>query len=905
MVSLKNNSVTPLKLKIFFFLILFLFLPVCAFAQSASVTWELSSNTSVTQTVGKIIGHEEYLSNMDVHDYSQVDGVTGLSQGTIITGGLWPAETSQNDARYIQFAVSVKPGITFNIDSVSFYYAGRGGHNVKINVAFATDSNFINSIKLNPKNSPISNSDNVPTMLYYNFPIAGHSISYPQTFYVRIFPWYTLSLYTKYVCLHDFKIIGTTLGKVIPVEPIVSTSEPTDISITKALCGGTVLYDGDADITERGICLNNTGNPTINDNKVIVGSGLGDFSKTINGLTKNTKYYLRAYAINSAGTGYGNEDSLTTLNNLSSPTVITIGSTKNIGTTVFCYGNVTQWGGTEISERGFCYNTSGNPTITDQRDWVEGNTGKYSITFTKLKSNTTFYFRAYAKNLLGTGYGNEIKIDIPSTLKNSFADGIHKDTQAIQDAIDSCSNIGGGIVKLENGIYLTAPIELKSNVTLEVDVSAKIIASQDYADFYPIGFDSTGGKFPTSLRPLITSNYADNIKITGKGIIDGRGEPWWNDYNLGVISIRPRLIQINHGNHIYLKNITLKNSPQFHFVPSWCVDVVVDSVTILSPGDSPNTDGIDPATSHKVRITNCYIDTGDDNVAIKSGSHDPNYPNAGSSDIIISDCTFLHGHGVSIGSETNGGVDSMLVTNCTFTGTDNGIRIKSNRTRGGNVRNVTYSDLTMNRVKYPILFSEYYPDLPDQNDPAQSITSTTPYYHNITVKNLTATNCNVGGLIIGLPETPMTQIRLLNVNISANTGLKIRNATVDTSNFKITVNSGSSIIFERNGLFTDVETNQNQLSPASFKLYQNYPNPFNPVTKIKYSVPFVETHRDASVQLKIYNIVGQEVATLVNEKERPGIYEITFNASYLPSGIYFYKLQAGSFSETKKLVFIK
>ena len=218
--------------KLFSFLVVIYFLTFSnfLFAQQASVTWELSSSTNVTQTIGNIIGHDEYLSNMEVHDYSQVAGVTGLSQGTIITGGLWPAETSQNNDRYIQFAVSIKPGITFNIDSISFFYAGRGGHNLKINVAFATDSGFSNSIQLNPAGSPISNSDNAPTMLYYKFPITGHSISYPQTFYIRIFPWYTLSLYTKYVCLHDFKIIGTASGQVIPVLPIVSTLKPTDIS---------------------------------------------------------------------------------------------------------------------------------------------------------------------------------------------------------------------------------------------------------------------------------------------------------------------------------------------------------------------------------------------------------------------------------------------------------------------------------------------------------------------------------------------------------------------------------------------------------------------------------------------------------------------------------------------------
>ena len=889
------------------FLIFYLAFSSFSFPQQASVTFELSSNTNVSKTIGSVIGHEEYLSNMEVHDYSQVAGVTGYSQGSIITGGLWPGESSQNDDRYIQFAVSVKPGITFNIDSVSFYYAARGGHAMKINIAFATDSNFTNSFQLNPTGVPISNSDNVPTMMYYSYPIISRSIDYTETFYIRIFPWYTTSLYTKYVCLHDVRISGTTSGEVIPVKPIVSTTPTTDISLTSALSGGKVLLGGDAEVTSRGVCWNTAGSPTINDNKTVDGNGLGTFSSTLTGLTSNHKYYVRAYATNSVGTGYGEQDSLTTLLALSAPTVITVDSTKSIGTTVFCHGDVTQWGGTILIERGFCYNTTGNPTINDKRIWISGSTGEYSILLLKLMNSTKYYLRAYATNSLGTGYGVIKEIYIPETLKGAHADGINKDTDAIQEAIDSCTNAGGGLVHFENGIYLTAPFEIKSNVTLQIDSTAKIIASQEPYDFYPIGFDTTGGVTPSSLRPLIISDYADNISIIGKGIIDGRGEPWWNAFNIGLITKRPRLIQLNHGKHIRLENITLKNSPQFHFVPSWCVDVVVDKVTILSPADAPNTDGIDPVTSHNVRITNCYIDTGDDNVAIKSGYNDPSYPNAGSSDIIVSDCTFLHGHGVSIGSETNGGVDSMLVTNCTFEGTDNGIRIKSDRTRGGDVRNITYSNLTMDKVKYPILFSEYYPSIPDDSDPAQPITSKTPYFHNVTVENLTAANSTYGGIIIGLPETPMTQIRLLNVNISANTGLRIRNAEVDTSNFKVIVNSGASIIFEKNGVLTDLARSENHSSPKSFELYQNYPNPFNPTTKIKYSIPAsINPSREGTlVQLKIYDILGREIKNLVNEKQNPGTYEVTLNASDLPSGIYFYRLQAGSFTETKKIVLIK
>ena len=104
---------------------------------------------------------------------------------------------------------------------------------------------------------------------------------------------------------------------------------------------------------------------------------------------------------------------------------------------------------------------------------------------------------------------------------------------------------------------------------------------------------------------------------------------------------------------------------------------------------------------------------------------------------------------------------------------------------------------------------------------------------------------------------------------------------------------------------TAVKENSSQNSPETFSLYQNYPNPFNPTTKIKYSIPFVETGYIPSVQLKVYDILGREIATLVNKKQQPGNYEVDFNGTDLPSGIYIYKLRMGDFLQTKKMTLIK
>ena len=562
--------------------IILLVLPILFFtkplsAQTASVRWSLTANQKVSEINGSVIGETERLSDMIIHDYSSVPGgIENICQRTTITGEYWPAETNQNDSRYIQFVLSVKPGITFNIDTISMYYAGMGGHQMKINIAYSTDSNFAASTQLNPPGVPVAISDNTPSLSLLVYKI-NKAVSYGQKFYLRIYPWYTLYLTTKYVCLQNLVISGTTSGQVIPVLPVVSTSEVKNISTTTAVCGGNISLDGDAEVTNKGVCWNLKGSPTINDYKTSDGKGLGIFVSTLTGLENDTKYYVRAYAINSVGTAYGNEDSLVTRSSLSAPVIVTKDSVKVVGTSAYFGGELVDWGGSNIIEQGICFNTTGNPDINSQKLIDTSNSSKFNIIAFALKNSTLYYERAFARNALGTSYGEIKDVTIPSVLNGAYADGIHKDTKILQEAIDSCSNIGGGIVHLMNGIYYSAPLVLKSNVTLHVDSTAEMLASADRLDYYPAGFDTSGGRTPTSVTNFITSSYADNITITGKGIIDGNGKPWWDAYNAGTLTKRPRLIQLNHGKHILVEDITLKNSPQFHFVPSWCTTLRLHS----------------------------------------------------------------------------------------------------------------------------------------------------------------------------------------------------------------------------------------------------------------------------------------------------------------------------------------
>lgn len=385
----------------------------------------------------------------------------------------------------------------------------------------------------------------------------------------------------------------------------------------------------------------------------------------------------------------------------------------------------------------------------------------------------------------------------------AIGDGKSIDSVAIQRAIDECGRAGGGIVRLTAGTYLSRPLTLRSKTTLLLDREATIKATDDPKDYLPseVSWDEVlNGTRRGPFTPFIGGRDLTDVAISGRGTIDGSGAKWWvpaEEARLktpGYTLPRPNLIVLNRCKNLRLSGVRLINSPKFHFVPTECEDVLVEDVTILAPETAANTDGIDPSRCRNVTITRCTIDTGDDNIALKSGQKVPGREFA-CDNIVVTDCVFRHGHGVSIGAETVGGVRGLVVKNCRFENTENGIRIKSRRDRGGLVQDITYADLTMTNVYPAISIAAYYQDSSQAkvptNDPPQSITSTTPFFRNIVISNLTATSTRNAGLIVGLPESCVTNVVLENVRIAAETGLTVVNATgVRFRNVKIEVQKG-------------------------------------------------------------------------------------------------------------------
>jgi polygalacturonase len=385
-------------------------------------------------------------------------------------------------------------------------------------------------------------------------------------------------------------------------------------------------------------------------------------------------------------------------------------------------------------------------------------------------------------------------------------DGKTLDTEAIQKALDACAKAGGGTVRIPAGTYLSQPLTLGDKTTLQLDEGAVVLASPDHKHFMKQPGDWLAAKSSGDFKPLLTGKDLTDIAITGKGAIDGNGSVWWEEAEKarqkksGYTLPRPNLFTLQRCKNIKITGITLRNAPKFHFVPSECEDLLVDGVTVLAPEHAANTDGIDPSNCRNVNFIRCTFDVGDDDIAIKSGKKVEGRE-FGCENLTVTDSTFKHGHGMSIGSEVVGGVRNLVVKNCTFEDTDNGLRIKSRRdpTKGGGVENITYENCTLKNCHPAISIMCYYQDSTHdkfpKDDPAQPVTATTPKFRNITIRNVTGNSTVAVGYIVGLPESPIENVLLENVTLAGKEGLNIAYAKgVTLKNVKITPESGEPFL---------------------------------------------------------------------------------------------------------------
>ena len=367
-------------------------------------------------------------------------------------------------------------------------------------------------------------------------------------------------------------------------------------------------------------------------------------------------------------------------------------------------------------------------------------------------------------------------------------DGVTLDTTALQKAIDDCAASGGGVVRLAGAAkFVSAPLVLKSHITLEIAEGTTLEGSTNHEDYPEIEVFREKGR-----QSLLSATNAEDITIRGGGVIDGRGESWW----VNPHQTRPRLIVFDHSKHVLIENVTVENSPSWQIVPYYSDDVTFRNMRILAPLPAGhNTDGIDPFSSGHVLIDHVTIDTGDDNVAIKSGQPGSAGPDAPSHDITVRDCVFLKGHGMSVGSEVAGGVQHVRVERVTFNGTTQGIRLKSGRDRGGDLSDFMYKDITMEGVGTAVQITDYY-----GGDRAGAVTASaapvtrlTPVFDGIHIENLKVTGAKVALDIEGLPEAPIKNLVLDNVQIEAAKAGRIFYAQAQSRGLKVVPQDGQPL----------------------------------------------------------------------------------------------------------------
>jgi polygalacturonase len=409
--------------------------------------------------------------------------------------------------------------------------------------------------------------------------------------------------------------------------------------------------------------------------------------------------------------------------------------------------------------------------------------------------------------------------------KVAEADENKLDTDRIQKAMDGCKS--GMAVELkvqgENNAFLTGPLELRSGVTLLVDEGVTLYGSREpkvYEMKLPDAPANAPIKCGTSLprpgrfgqeagmaqvarlrrggcRPLISAVNVTDAAIMGDGTIDGRGYAkllgkdfsWWEMARKAEpkddIYFSTRLIVASHADGLVLYRITLHNSPNFHVSVNGTNGFTAWGVHLLTPVDKKydarNTDGIDPGNSTNVTVAHSWIDNGDDNIAVKSGT----------THMSVLDNHFYTGHGMSIGSETVGQA-YLLVDGLTEDHTSSGIRIKSNVTRGGAIHDLVYRNVCMRGVANPIAISPYYTNQTTEGfvDPGYTGTNI-PDYKKIVLENIYATTPG-DVLIAGLNDEHRTQVALRGVTVSGITRAQVHLAFDDL----VTIPPGTNLPLE-------------------------------------------------------------------------------------------------------------
>ena len=377
----------------------------------------------------------------------------------------------------------------------------------------------------------------------------------------------------------------------------------------------------------------------------------------------------------------------------------------------------------------------------------------------------------------------------------AIGDGKTLCTDAFAKAFEALTAKGGGKLVVPQGVWYTGPITLLSHTELHLEAGAVILFSDDMELYPTITTTYEGGAWKKCQSPISAYKQTD-IAITGNGLIDGSGDSWrplkrakvtdgqWKkmtsksgtfvNENLwepadNRSNMRPVMVNLIECKSILVKDVVIQNPPAWNLHPLMCEDITIDHVTLRSPAYGQNGDALDLESCRNALVLNSVFDAGDDCICLKSGKDEEGRKRGmPTENIVVRGCTVYNGHGgFVVGSEMSGGVRNILVENCQFVGTGNGLRFKSCRGRGGIVENIYVRGISMANIEDAAITFDMYYGKRDPNEIVPPVDESTPIFRKIEISNISCRGAKEGLHFRGLPEMPIQDVRLSNINIIA------------------------------------------------------------------------------------------------------------------------------------------
>ncbi|MFB6317498.1 glycosyl hydrolase family 28 protein [Saccharicrinis sp. FJH54] len=488
-------------------------------------------------------------------------------------------------------------------------------------------------------------------------------------------------------------------------------------------------------------------------------------------------------------------------------------------------------------------------------------------------------------------------------------------TAAFKSAIQACSDAGGGRVIVPEGIYRTGAIHLLSNVNLHVTVNATIKFSTNPEDYLPVVYTRFEGTECYNYSPCIYAFEQTNIAVTGSGTLNGMGSNnnWWSwtgkddsdvsalrtmgENNVPVSErifgsghyIRPNMIQPYRCKNVLIDSVTILNSPMWHIHPVLSENITVSNVHVT--GHGPNNDGCNPESCTGVLIKNCYFDTGDDCIAIKSGRNaDGRRVNVPSSRIIIQNCIMKDGHGgVVVGSEISGGVNHVFAEDCIMDSPnlERALRIKTNSIRGGLIEKIFLRNIEVGQVSDAVIRINFYYGEGD-------ISTFDPIVRDIDIKNLTCDKAPAGLRFDGYERSLIKNIRLSNCEFRSISSPFLINNYQNLCLDSVVINGTEYHKIKQPFGATVIQHTNNIKKEQALRIY---PNPLNTGQKL-----FVSNNEKAPCSVVVTDISGHIIYGKSFGSDNSDEIIIEPGLLNLNSGLYIVKARSGNGVKSAPLI---